>query len=64
MLAHSKINYGLSKYTFKEKVYEVALKNNKKVQDSWHKTISAGEDWYYGFMERHPNATLQKTRAV
>ena len=34
VLTYSKMNYGITKADFKKLVYEVALKNNKKIPSS------------------------------
>ena len=41
-------------------VYELAIKNNKNIPESWNKNKSAGRDWLYGFRKRHNNVSLRK----
>ena len=60
LLTYSKMNYGITKSDFKKLVYEVALKNNKKIPSSWHTKQIAGDDWYYGFIKRHRNLSLRR----
>ena len=60
VLTYSKMNYGITKADFKKLVYEVALKNNKKIPSSWHTKQSAGDNWYCGFIKRHPNLSLRR----
>ena len=56
----SQMNFGLNKFDFRKLVYEVALKNDEKIPDNWHRDKSAGSDWYQGFMKRNPSLSLRK----
>ena len=59
------MNYGLTKVNVQRMGYELAIKNNKNIPESWNKNKSAGKDWLYGFMERHSptNLSLRKPEA-
>ena len=58
----SQMNYGLTKVKFQRMVYELAIKNNKNIPESWNKNKSAGKDWLYGFMKRHTNLSLRSLK--
>ena len=57
------MNYGLTKVNVQRMVYELAIKNNKNIPESWNKNKSTGRDWLYGFMKRHTNLSLRKPEA-
>ena len=57
---YSQMNYGLIKVNVQRMVYELAIKNNKNIPDSWNKNKSAGRDWLYCFMKKHTNLSLRK----
>ena len=60
VVKYSQMNYGLIKVNVQRMVYELAIKNNKNIPDSWNKNKSAGRDWLYCFMKKHTNLSLRK----
>ena len=49
----AKHNHGLSPAETRKLAYQYAVKNNKKVPESWKKREEAGPDWLSLFMRRN-----------
>lgn len=60
ILRCSQINYGMILVQIRKLAYDYAVKLKLKVPDSWTLNITAGNDWLYGFMKRHPTLSIRK----
>lgn len=59
ILTASYMNYGLTKKQVLSLAYEYGNALKHKLPAAWVKNCSAGSDWYYGFMDRHPTLSLR-----
>lgn len=59
LIACAKQYYGLPLSELLKLAYEMAIVNNIKVPENWHKLKMAGEKWYRGFRARHPKLSLR-----
>lgn len=59
----SQMFYGLTIEQCRKLFYDMAVTNEINVPESWHKNRTAGEDYYYLFMKRHPNLSLRTPEA-
>ncbi|GFN97111.1 transposase [Plakobranchus ocellatus] len=59
VLEASFIYYGLTLEDLRTLAYDVAVKNNIPVPKSWTENNAAGEDWLYGFRQRHRELSLR-----
>ena len=56
----AKMFYGLSVCTVYDMVYQYAKAcGSESIPDAWEKERKATRDWYYSFMDRHPNLVLK-----
>jgi len=44
----------------KKLVYDYAVKVKLIILDSWKLNLTAGNDWLYCFMKRHPSLAIRK----
>ena len=52
--------YGLPRTEFRQLAHHYALACKcSSIPNGWHTEQAASRDWYYGFMERHPNLSLK-----
>lgn len=61
------MHYGLSPLELRQLCYKYATSKQLKIPDSWtcgEKNQAAGEDWYRGFMQRHPELTIRQAEAT
>lgn len=52
--------YGLSRKEARVVAYQMAQVNKIKMPPSWQQNEIAGEDWFRGFRQRHPDISLKK----
>lgn len=64
LLKCSSMFYGLTPNTVRRLAYEYALSNALDMPESWKKLQSAGKDWFWGFMKRHPKLSVRKPEAT
>lgn len=64
LLTSQKMFYGLTTKKCRELAYQYAEKNNLKFPKSWKEKKLAGEDWFQGYMKRHPNLSIRKPEAT
>ncbi|XP_076049622.1 uncharacterized protein LOC143030355 [Oratosquilla oratoria] len=56
----ARIFYGLSMNEVRRMVYQYAKAcGSQTIPDAWEKDRMATRDWYYSFMDRHPNLVLK-----
>lgn len=55
----SNMFYGLPLLECRKLAYEVAVKNNKKIPETWGVNKCAGIDWMWGFLKRHPSLSMR-----
>lgn len=56
----AKMFYGLPKNEVRRMVYQYAKAcGSQSIPDAWEKEQKATRDWYYSFMDRHPNLLLK-----
>lgn len=60
LLTSQKMFYGLTAKKCRELAYQYAEKNNLDFPQSWKESNQAGEDWFQGYMKRHPNLSIRK----
>lgn len=60
----SKMHHGLTRKDTKKLAYQLAVKNNLKIPDNWHKMEQASDDWLSGFRSRFPTLSLRKPEAT
>ena len=61
----AKMFYGLPKDTFRKMVYQYAVACKKQnIPNVWEETQSATRDWYYAFMDRHPQLVLKEPEGM
>lgn len=63
LILSSKMFYGLTSKDCRELAYEMAIKNNISVPNSWKINKTAGEEWYKYFRVRHPRLSCRKPEA-
>lgn len=56
--------YGLSINELKKLAYQYAVAIKVSYPASWNQKNQASNDWYYAFMNRHPNLSLRSPEAV
>lgn len=54
LLIARKLHYGLTSDIIKRLSFELAVKNDLKVPNSWARNQKAGKHWLYGYLKRHP----------
>ena len=64
ILTASCMNYGLTKKQVLSLAYEFGNGLKRQLPASWIIKKCAGNDWYYGFMERHPTLSLRTPEAT
>ncbi|XP_049796624.1 uncharacterized protein LOC126213079 [Schistocerca nitens] len=55
----SKLHHGLSAKSVRAFAYQFSSENKKKIPENWKKEGKAGNDWFRGFMRRHPELSLR-----
>lgn len=60
ILRCSQINYGMTLVQIRKLAYDYAVKVELKIPDSWKLNLTAGNDWLYCFMKRHPSLSIRK----
>ena len=58
------IYYGLSTFDLRKLAYEFGVCLQKIMPNSWKSNKTAGLDWLYGFMRRHPDLSIHKPQAA
>lgn len=56
--------HGLTPKNVKRLAYEMAMRNNINVPDTWKETQMAGPDWFTGFMRRHSRLSIRCPEAT
>lgn len=64
LLKSAAMYYGLSTRDVRNLAYGFAKKLSLRVPAKWIENGRAGEDWFCGFMKRHPQLSLRKTQAT
>lgn len=59
-----KICHGLSRNRLRRLAWEFAKKIKTSYPPKWNENAMAGEDWYTGFMKRHPELTLRTPEQI
>ncbi|KAF2900936.1 hypothetical protein ILUMI_05249 [Ignelater luminosus] len=59
----SKMAYGISTKECRKLAFEMAIRNNIKVPDSWHVCKSAGVEWMRHFLKRRRNISIRQPAA-
>lgn len=60
LIKASKYHHGLTTKATKVLAYEHAMRLKKEnLPKNWEENCSAGEDWLYHFMKRHPNLSIR-----
>ncbi|KAF2905345.1 hypothetical protein ILUMI_00828 [Ignelater luminosus] len=59
----SKMAYGISTKECRKLAFEMAIRNNIKVPDSWHVCKSAGVEWMRHFLKRCRNISIRQPEA-
>ena len=57
----SKMFFGLSAKETRKLAYEFAVELGKSVLENWKISVSAGADWFSGFMKRHKDLLSVRT---
>jgi len=57
----SKMFFGLSAKETRKLAYEFAINLGKSVPGNWTSNVSAGPDWFSGFMKRHKDVLSVRT---
>lgn len=60
IVERSQLGYGLTAFQIRQFAYEYAMANNSNIPGCWTVNKRAGEDWFGGFMRRHPNLSARK----
>ncbi|XP_017050190.1 uncharacterized protein LOC108094242 [Drosophila ficusphila] len=64
LLHASDIYYGLSISELRALAFQYAVSIKRNYPESWDENKEASKDWYYSFMNRHPNLSLRKPEQV
>lgn len=64
LLNCSNMFHGLTPKSLRRLAYEYAIKNQCQLPHAWTETKMASEDWYDGFMRRHPTLSLRRPEAT
>ncbi|XP_041356358.1 uncharacterized protein LOC121373696 [Gigantopelta aegis] len=64
LLTASKHHHGLTTTETRQLAFQYAKKNKKHIPSQWETNARAGEDWFYGFMARHPLLSIRKPEAT
>ncbi|XP_011859143.1 PREDICTED: uncharacterized protein LOC105556659 [Vollenhovia emeryi] len=59
-LTCAELGHGLFSEKARQIAYEFAVRNDKKIPESWRTHQKAGLDWLYAFKKRHPVISLRK----
>ena len=63
-LTSASFYYGLSPQETRKLAYQLAVKHDCKMPQSWENNKSAGPDWMSGFMKRHPELSIRSPQAT
>jgi len=64
LITASRLHHGLSMKDARSMAFEFTQANDKVVPDSWVLKQTAGKDWLWGFMRRHPTLSLRSPQAT
>lgn len=64
LLKCSAIFYGLTPNSARRLAYEYALKNFRKMPETWKMNKMAGKDWFWAFLKRHRRLSVRKPEAT
>lgn len=64
LMRTAEIYYGLSPKEVRRLAYELTIKYNLKKPNSWDDKGLASEDWFSGFMKRHPELAIRSAQAT
>nr|XP_047127647.1 uncharacterized protein LOC124808542 [Hydra vulgaris] len=64
LLRAADIYFGLTPTKVKRLAFQLAIKNNIKVPNSWVVKEQAGKDWFTGFIKRHSNISIRQPEAT
>ena len=64
LITASRLHHGLSVKDARSMAFEFTQANDKVVPDSWVLKQTAGKDWLWGFMRRHPTLSLRSPQAT
>ena len=64
LLRAADIYFGLTPTEVKKLAFQLAIKNNMKVPNSWVVKEQAGKDWFTGFIKRHSNISIRQPEAT
>ncbi|XP_047132556.2 uncharacterized protein LOC124811253 [Hydra vulgaris] len=64
LLRAADIYFGLTPTEVKKLAFQLAIKNNIKVPNSWVVKEQAGKDWFTGFIKRHSNISIRQPEAT
>ncbi|KYN36612.1 hypothetical protein ALC56_09037, partial [Trachymyrmex septentrionalis] len=53
------IYYDITPKEVRKLAYQFAIKNKKKIRDSWNENKMAGEDWFRGFLKRNNSLPIR-----
>lgn len=56
--------YGLTHKMVRRLAFEYAMNNPLRVPERWSQDKIATEDWFWGFMRRHPRLSVRKPVAT
>ena len=61
----ARLFYGMTRKEFRRLAYDYAVACKcSNIPANWHATQLANENWYYSFMQRHPNLTLKSPEGM
>lgn len=60
----SYVYFGLTKRDIRKLAYDCAINYKISIPASWESNKTAGEDWLYGFMKRHPELSMRTPEAT
>jgi len=64
LITASRLHHGLSMKDARSMAFEFTQANDKVVPDSCVMNQTAGKDWLWGFMRRHPTLSLRSPQAT
>jgi hypothetical protein len=64
LLESSRMCYGLTPADVRSLAYDLAVKNEKTIPESWQRDKKAGKDWLTGFLKSHRNLSIRSPEAT
>lgn len=64
LVTASRLHHGLSMKDARTLAFEFASENNKGIPANWVVEQTAGKDWLWGFMRRHPGLSLRSPEST